>query len=312
MKNITLYNGVEIPWVGYGTGVVLQYSRNPILFMKWRIRLFLSSVKHLKLNRLLRVDFGISKYLETAYSENYRLYDSGRIYGYSEVKIGNLVRKHGRDGLFLISKVSDMDVERKASPDSVNGNFELSLKYLNVDYLDMYLLHWPSGDWVNLYREMEKLYQEGKVKAIGVCNFNIENLEFLENECSIKPMVCQTECHPLNVKKELREYCRSKSIVMMAHTPTGRMCEQIRQNGVLIELAKKYNKTIAQIIIRWHYQNGVIPIVSTCSKAHLIENTIVDDFKLTPEEMIRIDAQDNEYIMLPFQGIDDPNYIYNL
>ena len=125
-------------------------------------------------------------------------------------------------------------------------------------------------------------------------------------------MIHQTELHPLNSKKEIRQYCKEHGILIMAHTPTGRMGKQIRQNKTLQELANKHNKTIAQIIVRWHYQNGVVPIIATKSIKHMQENKDIFDFSLTEDDMAAIEYIDEGLVLLPGNGIDDPNYIYNL
>lgn len=306
------YNGVEVPAIGFGTGVVRKYSRNPYFFLKNIIMQMLRSVYHRKCSKQLYGDIHMKKIVENAYAKGFRLFDSGRIYGYSEKMIGDAVSKYDREELFIVTKISDMDIDRKASPDNVEGNFANSLKFLNTDYVDAYLLHWPHGDWISIYKGIEKQYKMGKANTIGVCNFNIEQLEILKKECTIKPMLLQTELHPLNSKKELRNYCNKEGIVMMAHTPTGRMCEKIRESEVLKEIAGKYNKSIAQIILRWHYQNGVIPVVATASKEHMEENLKIFDFDLANEDMEKIEGINEDYIMLPGNGIDDPKYIYNL
>ena len=162
------------------------------------------------------------------------------------------------------------------------------------------------------YRQIENIYEAGLARSIGVCNFHLEHFLRLEQCCRIMPMLHQTELHPLNSKKEIREYCKKNGIVIMAHTPTGRMCEMIRQNAVLKELAKKYNKTIAQIIVRWHYQNGIVPIIATKSAAHMKENADIFDFALSASDMDMIESIDRGEVLLPGNGMDDPRYIWNL
>jgi len=309
-----LVTGVEVPAIGFGTGVVRAYSRNPALFLRRRIRPLLSSIKHMRMHRQFYSDLYMDRVVEKAIQKGYRLFDSGRIYGWSEPMIGRGINRSGidREELFLVSKISDMDLTRKTSPDTVLDNLKISLRYLRADYLDAYLLHWPHGDWVSIYKEMESAYDEGLVRAIGVCNFHMEHFQELEAHAKYMPMICQTELHPLNSKKELRTYCRDHGILMIAHTPTGRMCERIRNSKVLRELARVHNKTIAQIIVRWHYQNGVVPIIATMSGEHMQENQDIFDFELTSAEMDSIEGMDERYVMLPGNGIDDPRYIYNL
>ena len=313
----TLRNGVEVPFIGFGTGVIKRYSRNKPLFVRTRIRPILSAAKHLNMKRLYAIvqqDFFMSSVIDKAISEGYLLLDSGRIYGYSEVELGKAVIRNGlqRRNVFIATKVSDMDLYRNFSPNDVAGNLQLSLKYLQTDYVDAYLLHWPHGNWLDIYKQMEQAYNSGLVRSIGVCNFHLEHFLALEENCSIMPMIHQTELHPLNSKKVIRNYCKEHGILIMAHTPTGRMSKAILSNDVLREIAGRHNKTIAQVIVRWHYQNGVIPIIATKSEAHMQENKNIFDFALTDEEMNMIDAIDQGDVMLPGNGIDDPRYIWNL
>lgn len=313
-KERTLRTGQTIPAIGFGTGVVRRYSRNPWLFMKARIRPILSSIKHVRLHPELVSDLYMPRIVDQAIQMNYRLFDCGRIYGYSEVMVGNgiLRSEKRREDFFLVTKISDMDVTRSVSPNDVRGNLEDSLRYLKTSYVDAYLLHWPHGDWIDIYRQMEVLYEEGLARAIGVCNFTISRFVELEKYARIMPMICQLELHPLNTKKEVREYCKEHGILVMAHTPTGRICEKIRENKALQDLARTHKKTIAQIIIRWHYQNNVIPVIATKTPVHMCENLDIFDFSLSEEEMQMVEAQNEGYVMLPGNGIDDPNYIYNL
>jgi 2,5-diketo-D-gluconic acid reductase len=124
-------------------------------------------------------------------------------------------------------------------------------------------------------------------------------------------MIIQNEIHPLNTQVEIRKYCKENNILLMAHTPTARMGEEIKNNDVLNGLANKYNKSIAQIIIRWHYQNGIIPIISTTNRLHMMENNNIFDFELSSNEMDSIDSLDRNYFLIKTRGIDDPNYKYN-
>lgn len=316
-KKFKLRNGVEVPFIGFGTGIVRKYSRKPSVFIHGRIRPVLSAIKHASFTRLYQIlqqDFFMGKVIDTAISEGYTLLDSGRIYGYSEVEYGKAIVRNNlpREDIFVTTKVSDMDLYRDGSPNDVAGNLQLSLKYLQLDFVDAYLLHWPHGNWLDIYKQMENAYNKGLVRSIGVCNFHLEHFKQLEANCSIMPMIHQTELHPLNSKKVIRDYCKEHGILIMAHTPTGRMSPAIRNNAVLQKIAKKYGKTIAQVIVRWHYQNGVVPIIATKSRAHMKENKDIFDFALTEEDTTRIDSIDQGEVMLPGNGVDDPRYIYNL
>ena len=307
-----LANGLKIPPIGYGTGVVRKYSRNKLLFVKSNIRPVLSSIKHLRMNKQLKMDIYAEQIIRNAYSSGFRLFDTGRIYGYSEKMIGKGLRGIDRSSFYLVTKVSDMDIERKCSPDSVRGNMNESLRYLGTDYVDAYLLHWPHGCWTDIYLEMEKEYKNGRTKSLGVCNFSISHFEQLTKKCSILPHICQTELHPFNSKPLLRAFCKKHGIVLMAHTPTARMCEKVRQCNVLLSLSRQHHKTVTQIILRWHMQHVIVPIIATVSEEHMKENLNCGDFMLSQAEMCMIDALNEDYVMLDANGIDDPNYIYNI
>lgn len=306
-----LTNGLTLPWIAFGTGVVWRYSRNKPLFLRTYLWMALSSLKHMKLGRELEGNLFCKKILKEAYGAGFRMFDTGRIYGYSERYIGKTVAHS--PGVALVTKCSAMDVERGCSPDTVAGNLDFSLKNLGVDSVDVYLLHWPEGDWLEHYRQIVELHKEGKCRAFGACNMKIEHLRAVEKAGLPLPMLVQTELHPFNAKIELREYCRERGILLMAHTPTARGAKTVEEaGGYLHTLAEKYRKTTVQIILRWHYQNGIIPVVNTFDKAHMRENLDVFDFVLTEEEMKGIDALDRGMVLLDSNGIDDPNYIYNL
>lgn len=312
MCRYTLNNGVKLPWIAFGTGVVWRYSRNPYLFLKWLARCVLSSARHLCPDRELMGNLRMDRILREAYGNGYRMFDTGRIYGYSEKKLGKL-RTRGSGGDFcIITKCSEMDLARKGTPDTVKGNLDLSLSNLKSHYVDVYLLHWPEGNWLGSYKQLVSLYGDGAVKSYGCCNVGIGHLTQIEESKLPLPMVIQTELHPLNGNCRLRAYCREHGIQLMAHTPTGRMGREIRECRVLQDLSAKYHKSIAQIILRWHFQNGIIPVVSSFKTSHMRENLDIFDFELSQGEMEEIDGLDQGLRYLNTEGIDDPNYIYNL
>lgn len=305
MKLIHLYNNYSIPDIAFGTGVIQKYSRNQKLNLLKYIRYFLSSIKHFKINRNLYGDINTRRILQNAYDNGFRFFDTARIYGYSEKRIGQV-----KGDIFIATKISKMDLERNLS--TVSEILKISLNYLNKEYVDVYLLHYPEGDWLNIYSGLVQEYKKGTVKSIGICNCGIEELETIKEYKLLKPMILQIELHPLNTKVDLRKYCRDNGIVIMAHTPTARMNKKIRDSYVLRQTALKYNKSITTIIIRWHIQNGVIPVISTFNKKHMAENIDFYEFNLTKEEMENIDALNEDLVILRSKTIDDPNYIYNL
>lgn len=311
-KTYKLRNGYTIPWISFGTGLIWQYIRNKPLFFKHNLLLILRSIKHLKINRQLKGNLLIKSILNNSYNEGFRFFDTGRAYSLSELYIGKVLSQ--KQDIFVTTKCSTMDVTREFSPSDVKGNLELSLKYLNREYVDLYLFHWPEGDWLNYYSQIIELYKQGKVKAFGACNLSIENLKEIENAGLELPMVMQTEMHPLYARHELRQYCQDHNIQVMAHTPTCRNCDKFTKIELIQELSKKYHKTPAQIAIRWHYQHNVIPVVSCFNKEHMRDNLNIFDFELEQQEMELIDKLDCNYILLNVKGSydDDPNFIYNL
>ncbi len=314
MEEVILCNGIRMPCIAFGTGVVKRFYRNKAMYIKDTMVALLRSVKHRKMVRFLKNDMTIQKTLDTAIQCGYRMFDSGRLYGHSEKFIGEAVGKYNREDFFIITKVSDVDLIRYPNAATVHDNLSISLKFLNTDYADAYLLHFPSGDWVSMYKEIEKEYKAGKVRALGVCNFDADEMESLLEICEIKPMICQVELHPLNTKRELRKLCSDNGIVVMSHTPTAHMSNRVTESEIMTGLTKKYDKSAAQIIYRWHYQNSVIPIVSSISEEHLQENLDIFDFSLMDDEMERLEELNTNYSFDKNNNKtnDCPGFVYNL
>ncbi len=313
-ENYTLYNGVDIPCVAFGTGVVKRFYRNKYLYAKDVSMALLRSAKHGKMVRFLKNDLTIQRTLDNAIRCGYRMFDSGRLYGHSEKYIGEAVGKYSREDFFLVTKVSDIDLQRYPDAATVHDNLSLSLKFLKTDHVDAYLLHFPSGDWEAMYRDIEEEYKQGRVRSIGICNFDADELRHLLDICRIKPMICQIELHPLNTKPELRKLCQENGIRIMAHTPTAHMIKEVTDSEIMVSLVRKYNKSAAQILYRWHHQNSAIPIVSSTSEQHLKENLDILDFSLTEEEMAAIEAFDRGHSFDKNNNKinDQPAFIYNL
>ena len=313
-RTYILTNQEKIPCIAFGTGVIKRYYRNKKMYFKDTLKDVMRSIKHLKISRRLKNDMTINNTLNRAIENGYRLFDTGRLYGHSEQAIGKAIAKNNRNSFFLVTKVSDDDLRRYSSVTTIHDNLMMSLKFLKTDYVDAYLLHFPSGDWISAYKEIEKEYISGYTKAIGVCNFDVDELKKLMREVKIKPMICQVELNPLNTKKDLVNFCKEQGIVLMAHTPTAHMDSRVINSDIFRQLTRKYKKTAAQIIYRWHYQNSVIPIVSSTSNAHMKENLNIFDFHLTDSEMIEIDGlncgvsfdKNNNKVN------DCPDFIYNL
>ncbi len=255
----TLHNGVKMPWFGLG---VFKVEEGPEL---------VNAVK-------------------TAIKHGYRSVDTAAIYE-NEEGVGQGIREgikeagiSGED-LFVTSKVWNSDL----GYESTIKAYEASLNRLGLEYLDLYLIHWPvEGKYKDAWRALEALYKEGRVKAIGVSNFQIHHLEDLMKDAEIKPMVNQVECHPRLTQKELQSFCQEHDIQLEAWSPL--MQGQLLDNEVLQEIADKHHKSVAQIILRWDLQNGIVIIPKSTKEHRIVENANVFDFELTKEEMEIIDG----------------------
>ncbi len=232
--------------------------------------------------------------------EGYMLFDIAAAYQ-NEMAIGRVIKElppGKREELFLSDKVWNTYRSR----DMVKKAVESSLKKLKTDYLDLYLIHWPASmalhpDWkeinVDTWKGMEDIYEEGLVKAIGVCNFKEHHLEALSETANIRPMVNQFEMHPGMPQRELMEYCKGNDIRVEASSPLGN--GQILHNDTIKDIAVNHKKTPAQICLRYVIEKGAIPIPKTANIDRLKENIDVFDFNLKEEEIEKID-------ILPFMG----------
>lgn len=255
----TLHNGVKMPWFGIG---VFKVEEGPELVNA----------------------------LKTAIKHGYRSVDTAAIYE-NEEGVGKGIQEGlkeagiSREELFVTSKVWNADL----GYESTIAAFEASLKKLGLAYLDLYLIHWPvAGKYKDAWRALETLYQEGRVKAIGVSNFQIHHLDDLMKDIEIKPMINQVECHPRLTQKELKTFCEDHGIQLEAWSPL--MQGQLLDNEVLQEIANNHNKSVAQVILRWDLQNGVVTIPKSTKEHRIVENANVFDFELTKAEMEIIDG----------------------
>ncbi|MCJ8007034.1 diketogulonate reductase-like aldo/keto reductase [Lederbergia wuyishanensis] len=259
LKNLqsttVLHNGVEMPWFGLGV---------------WRVENGKEAVNAVK----------------AALKNGYRSIDTAAVYQ-NEEGVGQGIRESGvpRENIFVTSKVWNSDQGYESTLEA----FDASLKRLGLDYLDLYLIHWPvKGKYKDTWRALEKLYKDGRVRAIGVSNFHVHHLEDLLQDAEIKPMVNQVEFHPRLTQLELRTYCKEHGIQFEAWSPL--MQGGLLDNGVISEIGEKYNKTAAQVILRWDIQSGVVTIPKSIKEHRIIENSDIFNFELTYEEMEKIDA----------------------
>ena len=218
----------------------------------------------------------------------YRLIDTANAY-LNEKAVGRAIKASGvaREEIFLETKLWPSFYEQ---PDAV----EKTLERLDTSYIDLLLLHQPAGNYVAGYQLMEKAYQEGKVKAIGLSNFTAEQIQEILKICEIKPTVLQTEVHPYSQEKELKQFLSQEGIVIQAWYPLGHGDKALIQEPLFTELAHKYGKSNAQIILRWHIQDGNIVIPGSKNPAHIQDNFALFDFSLTPEEMEKIGGLDRQ------------------
>ncbi|HSD08720.1 aldo/keto reductase [Flavobacterium sp.] len=257
IKKVTLNNGVKMPILGFGT-------------------------------MDLRDALG-EKCVAEAISLGYRLIDTAFIYS-NEEAVGNGIKKSGikREELFVTSKlwVDDMGYEK------AKAAFYTTLNKLGLDYLDLYLIHRPRGDVKGSWKAMEELYNEGKIKAIGVSNFDNHQLDDLIANSKIKPAINQIETHAFFQEEKAQESLNKYGIQMEAWAPFAEGRNSLFVDKNLSLIGKKYNKTNAQVSLRWLYQRGIIAIPRTSKKEHMIENLEIFDFELTKEDMRAISKLD--------------------
>lgn len=259
-STITLNNGIEMPRLGLGVFRVENSSE------------LVNAVK-------------------VAIKNGYRSIDGAAIYG-NEEAMGEGIREGikeagiSREDLFITSKVWNADL----GYESTIAAYEASLKRLGVDYLDLYLIHWPvEGKYKEAWRALEYLYKEGRVKAIGVSNFQIHHLQDLLKDAKIKPVINQVELHPYLSQEKVREFCKENDIQVEAWSPL-MAGNGLLENDVLKEIAKKYNKTTAQVVLRWDLQSQVITIPKSTNEGRLVENIDIFGFNLSKDDMDRIDS----------------------
>ena len=215
-----------------------------------------------------------------------RLIDTANAY-VNERAVGRAMKRSGlkREEIFLETKLWPSFYEQA---DAV----EKTLERLDTGYIDLLLIHQPAGNYVAGYRLMEKAYKEGKVRAIGLSNFNMEQIKEILSICEVKPTILQTEVHPYFQEKELKKFLTSQGMAIQAWYPLGHGDKALIEEPVFSKLAQKYGKSNAQIILRWHIQSGNIVIPGSKNPAHIKDNFALFDFALTEEEMSEIAALD--------------------
>lgn len=274
----------EIPQIGIGPGMV------SLPFMKKRRKgfsLFWARVY----NRLFYKSYREHLYVnavKSALCSGYRLLDYSSAYGDGYL-IGTAIRKSGisRENLYITTRVSNT----AQFNGTIRAEFMQCLNNMRVDYIDLLQFHWPvTGLYLDTWREMEKLKEEGFVKHLGVANCHQHHLEEIFKICKYRPEVGQFEIHPLFTQKPLIQYYKDNGILVEAYTPVARYDDRLVRLPLLKRLEKKYGKSFVQIILRWHVQNGVVPLVRAMNIEHQRENINIFDFELMSEDMEAIDS----------------------
>lgn len=228
--------------------------------------------------------------VKCALKTGYRMIDTASFYG-NEKGVGDGIKESEvkREDIFLVTKLWNNDHGYK---NAINA-FYKSLEKLQTDYLDLYLIHWPNKLNADTWKAFEDIYKSGKVRAIGVCNFKIGHLDQLKKTAEIMPMVNQIEMHPLSTKDEMIKYCKENNVQPVAWSPI--MRGRLFSNEFMIKISEKYKKSIAQIILRWHMQKGVIPIPKSSNRNRIEENFDIFDFEISNEDMNAIDLLNEGY-----------------
>ncbi|MEK5059593.1 glyoxal reductase [Paenibacillus sp. FSL H7-0326] len=252
---VTLNNGVKMPQFGLGVWKVKEGDEA------------YNAVKH-------------------AITHGYRAIDTAAAYK-NEESVGQAIKDSGvpREELFITTKVWNSD----QGYESTLRAFDESLSKLGLDYLDLYLIHWPvAGKYKDTWKALEKLYVDGKVRAIGVCNFHIHHLEDLLADATVVPAVNQVEFHPQLSQEPLRAFCKAQGILFEGWSPLGN--GKLLDNTTIQVIADKYNKSVAQVILRWHIQQGAITIPKSVTPSRIEENADIFDFELTVMDMDTING----------------------
>ena len=272
MEYVTLNNGVKMPILGYG---VYQVTKDEC-----------------------------ERCVLDALEAGYRSIDTAQSY-FNEEEVGNAIEKSGipREEIFLTTKVWVEHYGYEEAKKSV----EESMRKLKTDYLDLVLLHQPFADAYGAYRALEDLYEEGKIRAIGISNFYVDRMVDFASFNKIKPMINQVETHIFNQQKEMKEWADKYDINLEAWAPFGEGRGGTFDNSEIVKIAEKYKKTPAQVMLRWHIQRGIVVIPKSTHKERMEENINVFDFELSNEDMEMIAKLDKAESA--FFSHQDPNMV---
>ena len=238
----------------------------------------------------------VEKAVTTALENGYRLIDNAAIY-HNEKGVGRAIKKSGipREEIFLSSKIAN---DQQGYHGTLKA-FQRSIDWLQTDYLDLYLVHWPQGEkTLETWKAMEELYQKGKVRAIGVSNFWLHHLEYFLPKINIMPAVNQVEFHPELTQPELLNYCQQRNIQIEAWSPV--MQGKVLEIPLIRQIADKYGKSPVQVVLRWDLQKGVVTIPRSAKPKEIKENAQIFDFELDEEDMIAIDSLNRNKKIFPY------------
>ena len=260
MQNVVLNNGVQMPIVGFGVYQIADTEE-------------------------------CERSVYEAIRAGYRLIDTAAAYQ-NEEAVGKAIEKSGvtREEIFVTTKLWIQD----AGYESTKKAFERSLKRLQLDYLDLYLIHQPYGDVYGSWRAMEELYREGRIRAIGVSNFQPDRLMDLMVHNEVVPAVNQIETHPFNQQIETQKFLQENNVQIESWGPFAEGKNNTFENELLLAIAEKYKKTVAQVILRWLTQRGIVVIPKSVRKERIVENFNIFDFELSPEDMNAIISLDTK------------------
>ena len=260
MQKVVLNNGVEMPILGFGVYQIADTEE-------------------------------CERSVYEAIRAGYRLIDTAAVYQ-NEEAVGKAIEKSGvtREEIFVTTKLWIQD----AGYESTKKAFERSLKRLQLDYLDLYLIHQPYGDVYGSWRAREELYREGRIRAIGVSNFQPDRLMDLMVHNEVVPAVNQIETHPFNQQIETQKFLQENNVQIESWGPFAEGKNNIFENELLLAIAEKYKKTVAQVILRWLTQRGIVVIPKSVRKERIVENFNIFDFELSPEDMNAIISLDTK------------------
>ena len=287
MKQITLPNGMTLPRIGFGPGgcgYTPHYKR---------ARKGVWSIPGRAYNKLVRRPLQAKTYVSavsSAIQNGFRLIDYSAAYGSGELVRAGIKRSGvARENLLLTTRVSNQ--AQFKGPEAVKQEFFNQLKGLGTDYVDILMFHWPvTGCYEQTWKTMVELYHDGYVRTLGVANCHAHHLERLAKLTEERPLIDQFEVHPLFTQKKLIAYCQEHGIQPEAYTPIARFDDRLVRLPLLHRIADKYHKSFLQVVLRWHVQNQLIPVVRTLNPRHQKENLAIFDFQLTDEEMQQIDG----------------------